>query len=145
MVQNFVLFAKDMYLTIHVGIYELTLLNLRQTIKAYSELPNNPLANKQEFSFPNYRDKLKLAKDICGFFVWKIDRIRSDIDAVDIDPSTRNALPLDQELDAANAFHYFQPLLESDVSALIRIISIDFAPVTVATNLGKWLNSNLNI
>ena len=71
MVQNFVLFAKDIYLTIHVGIYELTLLNLRQTIKAYSELPNNPLANKQEFSFPNYRDKLKLANKTSAVFLFE--------------------------------------------------------------------------
>ena len=111
MVQNFVLFAKDIYLTIHVGIYELTqnskihlyfsspnviflnmnifrsfrnrltylmnqvsrhftltlLMRIAQTIKAYSELLNNPLAKKEEFSFPNYRDKSKLANDICGF------------------------------------------------------------------------------
>ena len=120
-------------------------MRIAQTMTAYSELPNNPLAKKEEFSFPNYRDKWKLANDICGFFVWKIDRIRSGVDDVDIDSSTRNALPPDQEIYAANAFHSFQPLSERDVSALIRIISIDVAPVTVATNLGTWFNSNLNI
>ena len=77
------------------------------------------LAKKEEFSFPNYQDKSKLANDIGGFFVRKIDRIRSDIDAVDIDPSARNALPPDQEVDAAHAFHSFQPLSENDVSALM--------------------------
>ena len=78
------------------------------------------LAKKDEFSFPNYQDKSKLANDIGSFFVRKIDRIRFDIDAVDIDPSARNALPPDQEVDAAHAFHSFQPLSENDVSALIR-------------------------
>ena len=126
--------------------FTLTLLmRIAQTVIAYSELPNNPLAKKDEFSFPNYRDKSKLANDICGFFVRKIDRIRSDIDAVDMDPSARNALPPYQEIDAANAFHSFQPLSESNVSALIRVISIDVARVTVATNLGTKFNSNLNI
>ena len=66
------------------------------------------------------QDKSKLADDIGGFFVRKIDRIRFDIDAVDIDPSARSALPPDQEVDAAHAFHSFQPLSENDVSALIR-------------------------
>ena len=32
----------------------------------------------------------------------------------------RNALPPDQEVDAAHAFYSFQPLSENDVSALIR-------------------------
>ena len=75
------------------------------------------LAKKEEFSCPNYQDKSKLANDIGGFFVRKIDRIRFDIDAVDIDPSARNELPPDQEVDAAHAFHSFQPLSEYDVSA----------------------------
>ena len=78
------------------------------------------LAKKEELSFPNYQDKSKLANDIGSFFVRKIDRIRFDIDAVDIDPSARNALPPDQEVDDAHAFHFFQPLSENDVSALIR-------------------------
>lgn len=68
------------------------------------------LAKKEELSFPNYQDKSKLADDIGGFFVRKINKIRSDIDAVDIDQSVRNALPPDQEVDAAHAFHSFQPL-----------------------------------
>lgn len=46
--------------------------------------------------------------------------MRFDIDAVDIDPSARNALPPDQEVDAAHAFHSFQPPSVNDVSALIR-------------------------
>ena len=41
------------------------------------------------------------------FGVQKINRIRSDIDAVDIDLSVRNALPPDQEVDAVHAFHSF--------------------------------------
>ena len=40
------------------------------------------LAKKEELSFPNYQDKSKLADDMDGFFVPKINRIRSDIDAV---------------------------------------------------------------
>ena len=67
-------------------------------------------------SFPNYQDKSKLADDIGGFFVRKINKIRSDrIDSVDIDLSVRNALPLDQEVDTAHAFHSFQSLSENAV------------------------------
>ena len=44
------------------------------------------LAKKEELSFPNYQDKSKLAHDIGGFFAPRKDRIRSDIDAVAIDP-----------------------------------------------------------
>ena len=50
---------------------------------------------------------------------WKAEK-RQHIDALDIDPSARNALPADQEVDAAHAFHSFQPLSENNVSALIR-------------------------
>ena len=78
------------------------------------------LAKSEEWSFPNYQDKSKVADDIGGFFVRKINRIRSDIDAVDIDLSVRNALPSDQEVDAAHTFHSFQPLSENAVSALTR-------------------------
>ena len=49
------------------------------------------LAKKEELSFPNYQDKSKLADDMDGFFVPKINRIRSDIDAVDIDLSAQCA------------------------------------------------------
>ena len=78
------------------------------------------LAKKEELSFPNYHDKSKLADDIGGFFVRRKDRIRSDIDAVDIDPSVRNALPPNQEVDAAHAPHSFQPSSENDFTALIH-------------------------
>lgn len=74
------------------------------------------LAEKEELSFPNYQDKSQLADDIGGFFVRKINKIRSDIDAVDIDQSVRNALPPDQEVDAAHAFHSFQPLSITSLS-----------------------------
>ena len=52
-------------------------------------------------SFPNYQDKAKLVDDIGGFFVQKINRLCSDIVAVDIDLGVRNALPPDPEVDAA--------------------------------------------
>jgi len=42
------------------------------------------LANKEELSITNYQDKSKLAYDIGSFFGLKINKIRSDIDAVDI-------------------------------------------------------------
>ena len=42
-------------------------MRIAQTIKAYSELPKQPPRKEEEFSFPNYRDKSKLADDICGF------------------------------------------------------------------------------
>ena len=49
------------------------------------------LARKEELSFPNYQDKSKLVDDIGGFFVRKINRLRSVIDAVDIDLSAQCA------------------------------------------------------
>ena len=78
------------------------------------------LAKKEELSFPNYQDKSKLANDIGVFFIRKTDRIRSHVDAVDIDQSVHNALPPDREVDAEHTFHSFQPLSENDVSVLIR-------------------------
>ena len=39
------------------------------------------LVRKDEFSFPDYHDKTALANGINDFFVSKITRIRSDIDA----------------------------------------------------------------
>ena len=78
------------------------------------------LAKKEKLSFPNYQDKSKLVDDIGGFFVQKINRVRSAIDAADIDLSVRNALPPDQEVDAAHAFHSFQPLSKNTVSVLIH-------------------------
>ena len=102
--------------------FTLTLLTgIAQTKDGYLDRATKELfAKKEELSFPNYQDKSKLADDIGGFFVRKINKIRSDIDAVDIDLSVRNALPPDQEVDAAHAFHSFQPLSENAVSALIR-------------------------
>jgi len=97
------------------------LTGIAQTKDGYLDRATKELfAKKEELSFPNYQDKSKLADDIGGFFVRKINKIRSDIDAVDIDLSVRNALPPDQEVDAAHAFHSFQPLSENAVSALIR-------------------------
>ena len=49
------------------------------------------LAKKQELSFLNYQYKSKLADDMDGVLVPKINRIRSDIDAVDIDLSAQCA------------------------------------------------------
>ena len=79
------------------------------------------LARKEELWFPNYQDKSKLVDDIGGFFVRKINRLRSVIDAVDIDLSVRNALPPDREVDAAHAFHSFQPRSENAVFALLLL------------------------
>ena len=79
---------------------------IKRLFRATKEL----LLKKEEFSLHNCQDKSKLTNDIGGFFVRKIDRIRFDVDAVDIDPSARNPLPPDQEVDAAHAFHSFQPL-----------------------------------
>ena len=45
----------------------------------------NLLFRKDEWSFPDYHDKTALANDINGFFVRKISRIRSDIDATVVD------------------------------------------------------------
>ena len=54
------------------------------------------------------------------FFIHKIGRIRSDIDAVDFDPSVRNALPPDQGVDAAHTFHSLHPFSENDVSVHVH-------------------------
>ena len=67
-------------------------MRIAQTINGYLELPSNSLLRKRtELSFPNYHDKSKLADDMDGFLVPKINRIRSDIDAVDIDLSAQCA------------------------------------------------------
>jgi len=55
------------------------------------------------------------ANDIGKFFVKKIDRIRSDIEAVDLDQSARDAVPDDLEVDDTQTFRDFQPLTEDNV------------------------------
>ena len=127
--------------------FTLTLLmRIAQTMKAYSELPNNPLAKKEEFSFPNYRDKWKLANDICGFFVWKIDRIRSGVDDVGIDPSARNALPPDQEIYAANAFHSFlsrkATFLRSSASSALTLLLSLWQQIWGHGSILTWISRN---
>jgi len=72
------------------------LTRIAQTKDGYLDLPSNSsVAKKEELSFPNYQNKSKLADDIGSFFVRKINKIRSEIDAVDIVQSVRNALPPD--------------------------------------------------
>ena len=77
------------------------------------------LARKDELSFPDYHDKTALANDINGFFVRKITRIRSDIDATVVD----DGVPIPPEVDVVptclslSAFH---PVTENDVWALIQ-------------------------
>ena len=48
---------------------------------------------------PDYHDKVVLANDIGKFFARKIDRIRSDIEAMDLDQSARDAVLDDLEVD----------------------------------------------
>ena len=50
---------------------------------------------------------MALANDIGKFFVKKIDRIRSDIEAVDLDQSARDAVPDDLEVDDTQTFSDF--------------------------------------
>jgi len=61
-----------------------------------------------------------LANDIGKFFVRKIDRIPSDIEAMDLDQSSRNAVPGDLEVDDTQTFSDFQPLSEDNVYAIIQ-------------------------
>ena len=58
---------------------------------------------------------MALANDIGKFLVKKIDRIRSDIEAVDLDQSARDAVPDDLEVDGTQTFSDFQPLTEDNV------------------------------
>ena len=70
------------------------------------------------------------------FFIRKTGRIRSDIDAVDFDPSVRNALPPDQGLHAAHTFHSLQPFSENDVSLHVHKSAEKFCPLdTMAASL----------
>ena len=72
------------------------------------------LFRKDELSFPDYHDKTALASDINGFFVRKITRIRSDIDATGVD----DGVPIPPEVEVVptclslSAFH---PVTENDV------------------------------
>ena len=63
---------------------------------------------------------MALPNDIGKFLVKKIDRIRSDIEAVDLDQSARDAVPDDLEVDGTQTFSDFQPLTEDNVYALIQ-------------------------
>ena len=65
---------------------------------------------------------MALANDIGRFFVRKIERIRSDIEAIDVDldQSERDAVPEDLEVDDTQTFSDFQLLTEDDVNALIQ-------------------------
>ena len=49
----------------------------------------------------------------------KIDSIRLDIEAVELDQNTLEGVPQDQEVDNTQTLSDFQPLTEADVSALI--------------------------
>ena len=62
-----------------------------------------------------YHDRVALANDIGRFFVRKIERIRFDIDAVDVDHTARDALLDDLMLvNSTQLFSDFQPLKEED-------------------------------
>ena len=95
-------------------------MRIAQTKNGYSELPSNSLLKKRSSRLVVIRTNQNKLMISAFFFVRKINRFRSDIDAVDIDLIERNALPPDQEVDAAHAFHSFQPLSENAVSMLIR-------------------------
>ena len=99
-------FKNQVKQTFYTNFIDENSANHKRLFRATKQL----LAKKEEWSFLNYQDKSKLGDDIGGFFVRKINIIRSDIDAVDIDLSVRNALRSDQEVDAAHTFHSFQSL-----------------------------------
>ena len=58
---------------------------------------------------------MALANDIGKFLVKKIDRIRSDTEAVDLHQSAHDAVPDDLEVDDIQTFSEFQPLTEDNV------------------------------
>lgn len=67
-------------------------------------------------SSPGYHDRVALANNIGRVFVRKIERIRCDIDAVDVDHTARDALLDDLMLvNSTQLFSDFQPLKEEDV------------------------------
>ncbi|XP_078372669.1 uncharacterized protein LOC144656313 [Oculina patagonica] len=81
------------------------------------------LARKNGLSFPDYHDKTTLANDINDFFIRKIARIRSGIDATDVDLGACGAISTDPEVidhRQCPSLSAFRPLTEGDVFALIQ-------------------------
>ena len=49
-------------------------MRIAQTIIDYSEPPSNSLLKKEEFSFPNYQDKSKLAQGFRQYFPFGVPK-----------------------------------------------------------------------
>ncbi len=84
-----------------------------QLFKAAKKL----LGKKEELSFPDHFEQVSLANDIGGFFVKKIENIRSDTNAVQFD---LDVVPQDLVLSETQTFGDFQQLTEEDVTALVQ-------------------------
>jgi len=79
------------------------------------------LGKSDKLSFLDYHDKAALANDIGKFFVKKIDSIRSDIEAMDLYQSARDAVPDDLEVDDTQTFSDFQPLTEGNACTYPKV------------------------
>ena len=81
---------------------------------------NKLLVAKDDLCFPNYHNNTVLATDIGEFFVRKISRIRSDIDAMVVDSSVSDIGPDDRVVNTEIAFNSFWCLTENEVQDLIQ-------------------------
>jgi exonuclease III len=81
---------------------------------------NKLLVVKDELCFPNYHNNTALATDIGEFFVRKISRIRSDIDAMVVDSSASDLVPDDRVVNKDIALNSFRCLTENEVQDLIQ-------------------------
>lgn len=113
------------------------------------------LSKNEELSFPEYQDKGKLVNDIGRFFISKIDSIRSDIEACNVNSNT---VLRDLAVDDAHSLNTFQLLSDSEVLDLIqksakKTCSLDPMPtplVVCCTDLllpaiKSMINSSLSI
>ena len=80
------------------------------------------LSKMNDVSFPQYRDKVALVNDIGGYFVNKIEAIRSDIEVcyAHLNRGVRDAVSKDLKVDDTRIFSDFQLLTEDDVNSLVQ-------------------------
>ena len=81
---------------------------------------NKLLVSKDDLCFPNYHNNTALATDIGEFFVRKISRIRSDIEAMVVDSSVSDLVPDDRVVNKQIALNSFRCLTENEVQDLIQ-------------------------
>ena len=82
---------------------------------------NKLLVANDNLCFPNYHNNTALATDIGEFFMRKISRIRSDIDAmVVVDSSVSDLVPDDRAVNKEIALNSFRCLTENEAQDLLQ-------------------------